>query len=48
MIYEGIDVAKHKHQVAIIDNGGEIYEHDLVIYQDFKDFMKNFVVAEVA
>lgn len=31
MIYVGIDVAKYKHQVVIIDNQGEIYEDNLVI-----------------
>lgn len=40
MIYVGIDVAKHKHQVAIIDDKGEIYEDDLIILNNRSDFQK--------
>lgn len=40
MIYVGIDVAKLKHQVAIIDDKGEIYEDDLVILNDRSGFQK--------
>ena len=40
MIYVGIDVAKHKHQVAIIDDEGGIYEDDLVILNDRLGFQK--------
>lgn len=36
----GVDVAKHKHQVAIIDDEGEIYEDDLVILNDRSGFQK--------
>lgn len=40
MIYVGIDVAKHKHQVAIINDEGEIYEDDFIIVNDRLGFQK--------
>lgn len=40
MIYVGIDVAKHKHQVVIIDDQREVYEDDLVISNNRSGFLK--------
>ncbi|CAM5595673.1 putative Mini-circle transposase for [Streptomyces afghaniensis 772] [Streptomyces afghaniensis] len=40
MIYVGIDVAKQKHQIAILDDGGEIYRDNLVIQNNYLGFQK--------
>lgn len=48
MIYVGIDVAKHKHQVAIIDDEGEIYEDDLIIFNNRSGFEKlDNIICEI-
>lgn len=40
MIYVGIDVAKLQHQVAILDDKGEIYKDDFVIENSQSGFQK--------
>lgn len=40
MIYVGIDVAKQKHQVAILDDEGEIYRDGLVIMNNRTGFQE--------
>lgn len=38
----GLDVSKHKHQVAIIDDEGVLYEDNLI--NDQSSLMPSFVV----
>ena len=40
MLYVRIDIAKHEHQVAIIDDEGEIHEDVLVINNTRSGFQK--------
>lgn len=40
MIYVGIDVAKQKHQIAILNDGGEIYRDNSVIQNNYLGFQK--------
>ncbi|GIN95190.1 hypothetical protein J6TS1_10600 [Siminovitchia terrae] len=44
MIYAGVDVAKHKHQVAIIDDKGEIHEDNLVVVNNKSGFKKLYEI----
>jgi len=38
MLFVGIDIAKKKHQIAIINHKGKIFEDSLVINNDRADF----------
>lgn len=44
MIYVGVDVAKYKHQVAIIDDKGEIHEDNLVVVNNKSGFKKLYEI----